>query len=234
MDYQRKTQKILKDCGAFADGGHFVYASGHHGDFYVNKDALYVYPRKLDDICVMMTDVALKTFGASFEVVLAPAVAGIVVGQNIAYNASLLNSSDILFAYAEKNPFDPSYRVIRRGYEDVVRGRRVLLVDDIVSTGNTLAQMAQSVHNLGGEVRGAVVICDRGQVRKLRIRNEVDDVQGVFFDVCVAPLVELDLQTFDAVSCPLCKAGRPIDTQIGEGNISVLKSIGKHEESVIV
>ena len=214
-DYQRRTRKILRECGAFVDGGHFVYNSGNHGDFYINKDALYMYPRKLDDICVMLTEVAQRTFDYQFDVVLAPAVAGVVLGQGIAYNVSLESGKDILFAYAEKNPFNSAHRTVRRGYEHIIKGRKVLLVDDITSTGKTLAAMAQAVAALGGIAIGSVVICDRGQVRTLKVLNP----DGSVAELRIEPLVELDLQTFGANNCPLCKAGRPIDTQVGQGNM---------------
>lgn len=213
MDYQKKTRNILKECGAFVDGGHFVLSGGQHADFYINKDALYVYPKKLDDICVMMADTAMKSF-SDFDVVLAPAVAGVVLGQNIAYNLSIDMSKDVRFAYADKHILDPNSRTIRRGYQDIIRGSKVLLVDDIASTGATLVSLALAVARLGGVSVGAVVICDRGQVRTLRYQQEKETV---FSEITIVPLVELDLQTFSSDDCPLCTSGRPIDTSLGEG-----------------
>ena len=214
MDYQRKTRKILRDCGAFVDGGHFVLSGGKHADFYINKDALYVYPKKLDDICMMMADVAMHSF-SDFDVVLAPAVAGVVLGQNISYNLSMELHRDILFAYADHHSDNLHHRTIRRGYQEVIRGKKVLLVDDIASTGATLVSLAEAVTRLGGQVSGAVVICDRGQVRTLRYQTR----NGVACEINIAPLVELDLQTFSEKDCPFCRAGRPIDTLLGEGSV---------------
>ena len=102
-EYQTKTRKILRECGAFKDGSHFVYNSGLHGDFYLNKDALYAHPLKLDDVCVMLTECALKTFGRVFDAVVAPATSGIAVGQAVAYNLSLDKREEVLFAFAERN-----------------------------------------------------------------------------------------------------------------------------------
>ena len=230
MDYQNKTRRILKDVGAFVDGGHFVYNSGHHGDFYINKDALYVYPKKLDDICVMLTAVAVEQFNDDFDVVLAPAIAGIILGQNVAYNISLERSRNIFFAYADKHLSNEQYRTIRRGYGQVVKNKKVLLVDDIVSTGSTLVSMAQAVMQLGGEVVGAAVICDRGHVRNLKC--SIDSSKDIF-NIPIAPLVELDLQTFKADNCPLCRAGRPIDMELGEGgSIDLFQQVKKVQEDV--
>jgi orotate phosphoribosyltransferase len=82
-------------------------------------------------------------------------------------------------------------------------------VDDIVTTGKTLREMAHCVQSLGGESVGAVVICDSGQVRTL---------SSELFNIKIAPLLELDLPLFDAKSCPLCKAGRPVNSTLGEGS----------------
>ena len=222
MDTQARTRKILKECGTFHDGGHFVYSSGLHGDFYINKDALYTHPRKLDDVCVMMTDLAVGSFGA-FDTVLAPAISGTVIGQNIAYNLSLEQTTEIRFAYAEKHQTNPFIRTIRRGYQQVIIKKRVLLVDDVVTTGKTLVGMAQAVTSLGGTVVGAVVICDRGSVRNLKYLLETPENpshQGAYLkesELHIAPLVELDLKTFKPDKCPFCKANRPIDVDLGEG-----------------
>jgi orotate phosphoribosyltransferase len=225
MDYQAKTRKILKDVKAFVDGGHFVYSSGYHGDFYINKDALYAYPKKLDDIGAMLTTIVEERFCTDIDTVLSPAVAGIILGQSVAYNLSLNMDKDILFAYADRHSDDKSLRTIRRGYSSFVQNKKVLLIDDMVTTGATLVGLAKAVLALGGEVVGAGVICDRGKVRT--IKYDVD-VVGVGGEVSIAPLVELDTQIFKQSDCPLCKSGRPVDTELGEGvKVNLIKMAEK-------
>ena len=213
MDVHARTRKILKDCGAFHDGGHFVYSSGLHGDFYINKDALYAHPLKFDDVCVMLTNCATMAFGAVFDVVVAPATSGIALGQNIAYNLSLERQREVCFAFADKNPYNKQLRSLRRGYQKIVHGKSVLLVDDVVTTGQTLVGMATAVHAAGGRVVGAVSICDRGNVRVLRYMQD----GGLPVELTIATLVELDLKTFKADKCPFCRINRPIDMELGDG-----------------
>lgn len=228
LDYQNKTYRILKNCGAFVEGSHFVYSSGRHGDFYINKDALYMYPKKTDDICVMMSDLALQNFGDRIDCVLAPAIAGIVLGQNISYNLSLELGKEVLFSYSERNVVNNTYRTIRRGYEKVLARKRVLLVDDIVNTGATLTRMFESVSMLGSIVVGAIALCDRGQIRVLKMPTG----NGNHMEVCISSLVELDSQTFPADNCPLCKSGRPIEMTIGEGRtINLFDNVNKVEDN---
>lgn len=215
MDYTRRTRKILLDCGVFVEGGHFVYPNGKHGDFYVNKDALYMYPRKFDDVVCMLTETALSQFSSTVDVVLAPSVAGIVLGQGVAYNLSIGEYRNVQFAYADRHPASPRHRIIRRGYATAIPGKNVLLVDDIVDSGTTLVSMADAVVRLGGNPVGAAVICDRGSTHTLRYG--LDTEKGVQ-ELTVAALTEWDCQVFSPDDCPLCKAGRPLNTDLGDGS----------------
>jgi orotate phosphoribosyltransferase len=215
MDYQKKTRQLLKEAGAFVEGGHFILSGGRHADFYINKDSLYVYPRKLDDIAVMMSDMIITKYH-NFDVILAPSVAGAVLGQNISYNLTSMLREDILFAYADKHPINSKFRTIRRGYQNIISNKKVLLIDDVVSTGTTLVGMAQAAKGLGATVVGAAVLCDRGEVRDITYSDEAFEI------LHIEPLVELDLKTFPSDKCPLCKAGRPIDTSLGDATIKDL------------
>jgi orotate phosphoribosyltransferase len=211
-NYSVKTRKLLRDTGCYVEGDHFVNGNGMHCDFFLNSAALYAYPKKLDDISVMLTDLALNTF-TDFQVVLAPAISGIILGQAVAYNLALELQNDIMFAFAEQNKFDNTHKTIKRGYEGIIKGKKVLLVDDISTTGKTLVEMAQCVLSLQGDVVGAAVVCDRGQVRTLSFKYG-DETHSIK----IAPLVELDLQLFPPSNCPLCKSGRPINSMLGEGS----------------
>ena len=212
MDIAIKTKRILKECGAFKDGGHFVYHSGLHGDFYLNKDALYARPLLLDDICVLLTDVAIGVYGRSFDTVLAPAISGILLGQGIAFNLAQ-HRKDMAFAYADKHVKNKDIRTIRRGYQKYITGKRVLLVDDVVTTGHTLMGMAEAVHALGGEPIGSVVICDRSGVRSI---SSINSGTGCKHDLRIIPLVELEMMTYNENECPFCKAKRPLDVDLGD------------------
>jgi len=212
--YQAKTRKILKECKAFVEGGHFVYSSGRHGDFYINKDALYMHPLKLDDVSYMLAQVAKDSFTVPIDVVLAPTMGGILIGQSVAYTLSIDTGTEVLFTYCEPKPEHPVHRVIRRKYDSVIKGRNILLVDDIVTTGATMVGMAQAAIRMGGNVIGGVSICDRGQTRAIKFYPDKDsDV----FELNMVPLLELDLRTFPSDDCPLCRAGRPVDPRLGEG-----------------
>jgi orotate phosphoribosyltransferase len=218
-EYKAQAKRILKECKAFVDGGHFVYSSGRHGDYYINKDALYMRPRLVDDIAFMMADVAMTSYGVNFDFIVSPTHGGSLLGQQISHCCCLESGRDIMFAYSDKHAVG-GHRILRRGFGEALRGKIVLLVDDIVTTGNTLAQMGQAVIRAGGFVAGAVALCDRGKIRSVKVFPT--DNEGLMtvnaLDIQIVPLVEIDLQTFEADKCPLCKAGRPVNVDLGRGS----------------
>ena len=216
-DYQVKTRKILKECKALIDGSHFIYSSGRHGDFYINKDAIYMHPKVLDDVAYMLTCVALNAFSISFDVILSPTMGGMILGNAVSYNATLISGKEILFAYSESDPDHKLHRIIRRGYDSIIKDKNILLVDDIVTTGTTMVGMARAALRLGGNVLGGISICNRNYVRNIKFYPDNVGNDTVAFDLNIVPLVELDLRTFSSSECPFCKAGRPIDPRLGKG-----------------
>ncbi len=85
----------------------------------------------------------------------------------------------------------------RRSFE-VQKGARVLVVEDVVTTGGSVAEVIDLVRGAGGEVAGVVALIDRGGVKA--------------FSAPYWPLLQLEVESFDAASCALCAQGVPIDS----------------------
>ena len=96
--------------------------------------------------------------------------------------------------------------VLRRGYDRVVSGKRVLVVDDIVNTGLSLRQTAEAVRGASGHVVGAACLVSRGNV----------DAGGLGVDR-FAFLLEYKIPAWPAPGCTLCQAGVPINTRYAHG-----------------
>jgi orotate phosphoribosyltransferase len=186
---------ILAESGAVLRDRHIVYTSGRHGSAYVNKDAVYPHTERVRDLCALLAD-AGRPLGA--EVVCGPAMGGIILAQWTGQHLGLPA------VYAEKA--SEGGMTLRRGYDQLVRGRRVLVVEDVVNTGGSLAETIQAVRAAGGTVVGAVALCNRG------------GVTAAALDVPVLhALIELTLESWAADECPLCRQGVPIDTSVGKG-----------------
>jgi orotate phosphoribosyltransferase len=96
--------------------------------------------------------------------------------------------------------------VLRRGYDQLVSGKRVLVVDDIVNTGLSLRQTAEAVCGAGGRVVGAACLVSRGNV----------GAPGLGVDR-FAYLLEYRIPAWPASDCRLCRAGVPINTRYAHG-----------------
>jgi orotate phosphoribosyltransferase len=195
MTAAARATAILAESGAVLRDSHVVYTSGRHGSAYVNKDAVYPHTERVRALCELLA-AAGRPLGA--EVACGPAMGGIILAQWTGHHLGLPA------VYAEKAP--EGGMVLRRGYDQVVRGRRVLVVEDVVNTGGSLADTIRAVRAAGGTVVGAVALCNRGGVTAAAL-----DVPALH------ALVELSLESWTAEECPLCRRGVPINTAVGKG-----------------
>lgn len=200
--------QVLQDVGAFRTG-HFVFTSGLHADTYINKDAIYPHVREVSQLCAEM---AKRFEKDNIEAVLGPAVGAIILSTWTAYHLSNLSGREIWGVYADKDPSTGSGQagtgfVIRRGYDRLIAGKRVLIVEDLTTTGGSIKKVVEAARDAGAEVAGAVAICNRGEVGKA----EVGDPPRF------ESLVTLDLDQWPADKCELCARDIPVNTDVGHG-----------------
>lgn len=203
---QDRALEILAEAQAVLTNGHFVYKSKLHGEVYVNKDRVYLHPRLVSKLCHMIAE---RFRDHEAYVVVAPAVGGIPLSQWTTYHLIQMTGYDVLAAYVEKSD-DPDHPFkFTRGYGELIKGRRVLVVEDVLTTGASAAATVKAVTEAGGTVVGVGAICNRGGVtaEKLGVGN-------------LFSLVELELKTYTREECPFCQPGehhREINTTVGHG-----------------
>ena len=193
---------ILKKAGSVLTGGHFVGTSGLHFDTYVNKDFLYPHTKETSRICELMAE---KYKDANIEVVVGPALGGIILSQWTASHLSKIYGKEVLGIYTEKS-LDGG-QMFTRGYEKYIKeGKRVLVVEDIITTGGSIFKAISAVKEAGGNVVGACAMVNKN-------KNLNKTMFGVPFDT----LTDLFVDTYSADSCPLCKSGVPVNPNVGHG-----------------
>ncbi len=191
----------FQECGAILTNSHLVYTSGLHGSAYVNKDALYPNPETISRLCRI---IAVHYASQSIEVVLAPAMGGIVLTQWIAHHLNALTGRTVLAVYAEKTD-SPQGFVLKRGYERLIQGRRTLIAEDILTTGGSVKKVVALATELGAEVVSVAALCNRGNISASQI-----GAPSLF------SLVTLALESWPAEKCPLCAQGIPLHSTLGK------------------
>jgi orotate phosphoribosyltransferase len=164
--------------------GHFQLTSGRHSDRYVQCARILESPRLTTDLA--RTAVSRLPEDLSVDLVAAPAVGGIIIGFAVA------QAMDLDFIFSER---ENGTMVFRRGFE-VPAGARVLVVEDVVTTGGSVAEVIELVRAAGGEVAGVVSLIDRGGDKA--------------FDAPFFPLLRLQVESWHADECPQCAAGTPL------------------------
>jgi orotate phosphoribosyltransferase len=181
--------------------GHFDYGNGYHGRVYVNPHQLFRFPSRIWRFAQDLLDVLPGTILEATEVVAGPVTGGALLAHTMAGlidSRRPMSSPPTLFA-----PFAvdaTGTHTLSRFYRQQIAGRRVLLVDDVRNTGQTLVRCAGLVRESGGSVIATAEICDRMEA--------VVDV-----GVPNVPLAEYKApENYPAATCPLCAAGIPVNT----------------------
>lgn len=192
--------KLLQDVGAFR-AGHFVFVSGLHADTYVNKNAMYPYTREMSKLC---KSIAERFVGKDVGAVVGPATGGIILSQWVAYHLSELEGREVYGTYADK---DGEGFVIKRGYDEIIKGKNVLVVEDLVTTGGSLRKTIGAARIAGGNVIGAIAVCNRGNVTQEAVGNPPEFIS----------LLTVQLEQWPEADCELCQRGIPVNVDVGHG-----------------
>ncbi len=208
MNFNDKTLKILEKTGAIITDSHFVYTSGKHGSVYIRKDKLYPYTKLTSEVCKM---IAKQVANWNIEVVVGPSVGGIILSQWVAYHLSKLTKKEVLSVFTEKGYDDVQVfdrpQMFKRGYDQLVKGKRVLVVEDLTTTGASVKKVVDQVKNAKGKVVGVSVLLNRNP-------KEVNKkLMGAKFHA----LSVFKADAWEEKDCPLCKKGVPINTIVGHG-----------------
>src|SRR3989344_1044334 len=198
---ESKVLDLLQKVGAFRSG-HFVFTSGRHSYSYVNKDALYPYTHDTSRLCKVMAE---RFADKDVEVVVGPTMGAAILAQLVAFHLTELMGREVYGVYADKD--GQGGFILRRGYDEIVKGKKVLVVEDLTTTGGSIKKVVDVVRKAGGNVIGAIAIVNRGGVKKEAVGDP-----PVF-----TSLVTLELDSWDEGECELCKKGIPVNTEIGHG-----------------
>ena len=196
-----RTEALFRRSGALREG-HFLLKSGRHGDAYVEKFAVLSDPAATSELCGFWAARHRDDDGSStVDLVAGPTTGGVI----LAFETGRQLGVRSIFAEEVRGDDGVTHREFRRGFR-IEPGERVLLVDDILTTGGSLLSMIPAVEAMGGEIVECAVLVDRSGGRPTLTSPSTGRVYSL------RSLWRLELPTYEsgAATCPLCAAGRPI------------------------
>ncbi len=188
-----RVEALFRASGALREG-HFELKSGRHGDAYVEKFAVLSDPAATSELCGYW---AAHVRG-QVDLVAGPTTGGLILAFETARQLGVRS----IFAEEVRAADGETHRKFRRGFE-IQPGERVLLVDDILTTGGSLLAMIPAIESLGGEIVECAVLVDRSGGRATMTSPTSGRVYAL------RSLWQLDLPTYEpgAATCPQCADG---------------------------
>jgi len=189
-------EQIYKDANALLEG-HFKLSSGNHSQFYLQSAKVLEDPKNAKVLAEAVAD-QIKASGLAVDTVCAPALGGLIAGFAL---ATALDKRSI---FAERVD---GQMTIRRGFE-IKKGEKVIVCEDIITTGGSAMEAAAAIEALGGEIVGFAALANRGFCSRqgsdvTRKSNcKLPDNMPFF------ALEDFTFEMYDPADCPLCKEGK--------------------------
>ena len=183
-----KTEEVMKkfeEAGAIQKG-HFKLTSGVHSDIYIQCAQIMQHPEFMHNLC---SELGKKFRGDDIDVIVGPAIGGIIMAHVMA--RVLGPWVRAIFTERENGKM-----TLRRSFE-INEGEKVLVVEDVTTTGSSVREVIDIVKSRQGKVVGVGVLIDRSG-------GEVD------FGIKTEKLLTVDIKTYLPKECPLCKKGIPV------------------------
>jgi len=199
-------EQVYKDANALLDG-HFLLASGNHSSRYLQSAKVLEYPKK----AALLTDALatmIRNANIQVDTVCAPALGGVLAGYELA------RSLDVRSIFVEKKDGGME---LRRGFE-IKNGEKIIICEDIITTGGSALKAAKAIQALGGEVVAFASLANRGFCKRVKGNDTAKDECALPENI---PLFALDDFTFEMYApedCPLCKEGKSEAIKPGSKN----------------
>jgi orotate phosphoribosyltransferase len=190
LSREEATQIFVKS-GALMEG-HFKLTSGRHSNRYMQCAQVLQYPEYTEKLAA---HIAEKFAGVQIDCVIGPAMGGIIVAYEVARQLKMPG----IFCEREAGKM-----ALRRGFK-IEAGQRVLVVEDVITTGGSVVEVIDIVRQSGGEVVGVGVLVDRSG-------GKVD------FGVRLEAVLKTDIESWEALDCPICKEGKSEAIKPGSRN----------------
>lgn len=187
--------QIYKDANALLEG-HFLLSSGNHSQFYLQSAKVLEDP-KVAGILADELAKQIKASGIEIDTVCSPALGGILAGYELA------RALGVRFIFTERVNGEMT---LRRGFE-VKKGEKLLICEDIITTGGSAVEAMKAVEALGGEVVAFGALANRGFCERVGGAAKRKPEAKLPSNKPFFALTDFDFEMYSPDACPLCKNG---------------------------
>lgn len=188
-------EKTYRNADAYLEG-HFLLSSGKHSQFYLQSAKVLEDPKVAEKLASNLANM-IKKSGLHVDTVCAPALGGILAGYELA------RALGVRFIFAERVE---KKMTIRRGFE-VKKNEKVLMCEDIITTGGSVLEAAAEVEKQGGVVVAFAALANRGFCKRVDSNNQAKPTCKLPNDIPFFALGDFEFDIYDEENCPLCAKG---------------------------
>ena len=188
-------KEIYKDADALLEG-HFLLSSGNHSEYYLQSAKVLEDPKVAKSLAEALAN-QIATSQIQIDTICSPALGGLIAGFAL---ASALDKRYIFTERVDKK------MTLRRGF-DVKKGERVLICEDIITTGGSALEAAKVIEGLGGQVVAYAALANRGFCKRELTSNDSKPNCKLPQNIPFFALDDFAFDIYEPQDCPLCKDG---------------------------
>ena len=187
---EEKVLDLLRESGAMLEG-HFLLSSGRHSDKYFQCAKLLQYPDRTAKAFAALADrIKADTDKLALDAVAGPAMGGIIAAWELGRQLGLRSF------FTERN--DEGKMSLRRGFE-VKTGERIMIVEDVITTGKSFGECAAVLESYGAEIAAIACVVDRSA-------GSLGEIPWPLYAAC-----KVTARTWEEASCDLCRQKIPVE-----------------------
>jgi orotate phosphoribosyltransferase len=176
--------------------GHFLLSSGKHSEYYLQSARVLEYPEVAETLAKELAKKIIEA-GVNVDTVCSPAIGGLLAGYELA------RALGVRFIFTERVKGEMT---LRRGFE-VKENEKVLICEDIITTGGSAMEAAREIEKRGGRVVGFAAIANRGVCKRVNGKTERKPECKLPENKPLFALEDFDFEVYEPENCPMCKAG---------------------------
>ena len=188
-------EEVYKEAGALLEG-HFILSSGNHSNRYLQSAKVLEDPKRAEKLAVELAK-QIRESGLEVDTVCAPALGGLLAGYELARALGVRS----IFVERKEGKMQ-----LRRGFE-VEPGEKILICEDIITTGGSAMEAAEIIEELGADVVGFAALANRGFCARKDSGKEAKPECRLPTDKPFFALADFEFEMYTPDSCPMCEAG---------------------------